>query len=150
MDNYPLHLLATFSHFYPTHTPQHIVKSPDHDIWVAAAQAGAENFNLASAEEQARTTFTWQTAKAKQTLFKRPMPHWARYPAGVIYVLCAEGMDLPGVYAAWISTEAPGPRAEYGVAMSIAALWYTLFERPYTAASLREVLEKVRREYLKP
>jgi hypothetical protein len=148
MENYPLHLLATFQQFFPAQTPQVFVKSPDHEIWVAAALDDADAFHLASADHQARTTFTWQSAKVRQSILRRPLPAWSRFPAGVIWHLCAEGLDMPGLYAALLSTEAPGPRADYGTAMTVAALWFTLFGQPYTVDGLHEILERVRREYV--
>jgi hypothetical protein len=148
MENYPLHLLATFQHFYPAQTPQVFVKSPDHEIWVAASLEEVDAFHIASADHQARTTFTWQSAKTRKSILRRPLPAWARFPAGVIWYLCADGMDIPGLYAALMSTEAPGPRSEYGTAMAVAALWHRLFDQPYTVDSLSEILEKVRRDYV--
>jgi len=146
--NYPLHLLAAYQQFYPNIMPDWVIKAPDYEVWAAASRLDAPAFNLVNANVQAKTTFTWQSAKVKQTLFKRPLPRWSRYAAGVIFQLCADGLDRSGVYMAVYSTESATVRAEYGVGLAVATLWYTLNGMSFSAERLREQVERVRREYI--
>lgn len=146
--NYPLHLLAAYQQFYPNVIPDWVVKAPDYEVWAAASRLDAPAFNIVNANLHVKTTFSWQSAKVKQTLFKRPLPRWSRYAAGVIFHLCADGLDRSGVYMAVLSTESAPVRAEYGAGLAVAALWYTLNSQSFTVETLREHVEQVRREYI--
>lgn len=146
--NYPLHLLAAYQQFYPNVIPDWVVKAPDYEVWAAASRLDVAEFNIVNANVRARTAFSWQSAKVKRTVFRRPLPAWARYPAGVIFYMCADGLDRRGIYAALLTTETARVRTEYGSGIAMAALWHTLAGRSYTPDSLRELVEKVRREYI--
>lgn len=146
--NYPIHLLNAYQQFYTNVIPDWVLKAPDYEVWAAASRLDAPAFNLVNATLGVKTSFSWQTAKVKQTLLKRPLPRWARYPAGVVFHLCADGLDRSGVYMAVYSTESAPLRAEYGLGMAVATLWYTINGQSFTVDSVRDVVEQVRREYI--
>jgi galactokinase len=117
-------------------------------MWLAAAVVQNEAFNIHMPDLGGRASFSWRTAKFKRTLLNRPLPNWARYPAGVIVTLCADGLDVEGIDVVAVGEEPSGPRFDYALGMAFAALWHTLHERPYTAESLLEIVERVRRTYI--
>lgn len=57
-----------------------------------------------------RATFNLQSAKIKQTITRRPLPRWARYPAGVTLLLAQDGLDLVGLNMVVMGNEPAGPR----------------------------------------
>ena len=148
MHDPPLRLLATFHEIYPALEPTYIIQAPGRELWVAAAVSEAEAFTIHAPDLEGRVSFSWRTAKNKRTLLNRPLPSWARYPAGVILRLCADGLDADGVEAVVLGAERLGPRYDYSLGIAFAALLHTLHDQPYTADSLLDVVEKVRREYV--
>jgi galactokinase len=141
-------LLATFQGVYPARQPEYIVQSPGREMWVAASVQEATDFTIHLPDHGGRTSFSWRSAKFKRTLLNRPLPRWAHYPAGVIFTLCAEGLDTAGINAVVVGEEPSGPRYDYGLGMAFATLWYALHDLPYTHDSLQEIVERVRRTYI--
>ena len=146
--NPPVRLLAAFQDTYPDQTPERIVEAPGRDMWVAADLSGDHVFTLIAPDFKSHTSFTWQGAKTRRTVLNRPLPSWARYPAGVILTLGGDGLDTSGVNAVFVGEEPSGPRYDYAVGMAMAALVHELNGTPYTAESLIEVVDRVRRDYI--
>lgn len=147
--NPPLRLLAAFQDVFPGATPDHIVQAPGREMWVAAVMRDHDEFTLHAPDAgSGRAVFNWRSAKLKRTILNRPLPRWARYPAGVIMTLCASGLDTVGFDAVVAGEEPEGPRYDYGMGMAVAALLYTIHQKAYTADSLLEVVEQVRRDYI--
>lgn len=144
----PLRLLAAFHGGFPSLTPECIVKAPEREIWAAACLTGGEELTLVSGDQTGRAVFTRRTARLKRTVTNRPLPRWARYPAGVLLALIDSGMDVPGMNVAVVGEEPEGPRYDYALGMAFAALWHRLHERPCSAASLIELVDHVRRDYI--
>ncbi len=142
----PVRLLAQFNQHFPDSAHNLIVQAPGRELWIAAALNGSGRCALRAAELDAGTAFTLQSAKSHQTFMRRPLPRWARYAAGVW--LAMEDTDLPGLNAALCGNEPPGPRYEYAVGLAFAALLHELSERPYTAARLIEIIDRVHRDYV--
>ena len=146
--NPPLRLLAAFQEHYPALSPTYVVQAPGREMWVAASIEQAEAFTIHVPDTGAYTTFNRRTAKTFRTLLKRPLPRWARYPAGVILILSNAGLAVDGVSAVIVGEESPGPRYDYALGMTIAALVYTVNGQPFDTGDLLEVMDKVRRDYV--
>lgn len=146
--NPPLRLLSAFHDVFPDIAPEFIVQVDGRDMWVAGVTTSTQEYTIHAPDIEGKVTFTWRTAKSKRTIMKRPLPKWARYPAGVVVELGANGLDVDGVTAIVIGDEPDGPRYDYALALTIAALWHELTDTDYTPASLQDVVEKVRREYI--
>jgi hypothetical protein len=144
--NPPVRLLAHFNQHFPDSTHEIIVQTPGRELWIAAGLTTNRRCALRAVELDAGTAFTLQSAKMRQTYLRRPLPRWARYAAGAWLAL--EDVDLPGVNAALCGNEPVGPRYEYAIGMTFAALLYELNGSPYTAASLIELIDRVQREYV--
>ncbi len=147
-NNPPVRLLAAFQDAFPTLSPDYIVQTPGRDMWVAATTEQTTLFTIYAPDVNGRVTFDWRSAKFRRTTLNRPLPRWARYPAGVIHMLCAAGMDLPGIHAVVAGDESPGPRYDHALGLTFAALWHELCGRPYTPEGLLDLVERVRREYI--
>lgn len=125
------------------------MRAPGRDMWIAAARASAEEFTLVMADsEGAKATFNLQSAKVKRTVMQRPLPRWARYPAGVTLILAQEGLDVIGLKMVVIGDEPPGPRYDYGLGIVFAALWQELHGMSYTVDDLIAIVDRARRDYV--
>ena len=142
----PVRLLSTFEQLYPGSSPHVLVQAPEREMWAAARFNGAGHFMVYSADTSARTTFSYQSAKRKQTIHRRPLPSWARYIAGVSVLL--DVLEMPGIDAVICGNEPPGPRYDHALAILFGALWREINMNEYSAEELLEVAEQVRREYI--
>ncbi|CAG1769238.1 hypothetical protein BAC2_00164 [uncultured bacterium] len=146
----PLRLVVKFQELYPNTPPPMVFQAPGRELWIAARANDREAYVLRSLDYNgaAPTTFSLQSAKSRRTVLQRPLPRWARYPAGVIVQMSTSGLDLPGLDAVICGNEARGPRYEYGLGMLFAALCYEMNDQRYLADALTEVVDRVQREYM--
>lgn len=115
-------------------------------MWAAARFNGGVHYNIHTADGDAHTTFTYQSAKRKQTIRCRPLPRWARYIAGVSVML--DTLEMPGIDAVVCGDEPSGPRYDHALGILFAALWYEVSAYPCDPKDLVEIAERVRREYV--
>lgn len=148
--NPPLRLLAQFQDSYPGHMPEIVFRVPDRDMWIAARLCDADDrFSLSCVEAgSAVATFTRQSAKLKRTIAGRPLPRWARFPAGVTLVLAEAGIDARGIEAVVCGDEPLGPRYDYALCLAFASLWSALAELPQPPAALQQIADTVIRDYI--
>ncbi len=144
----PMRLLLAFHQQFPNASPDWVMQGPGRDMWVAACPNTEVQFTLIVPDLHARTTFSFRSARTKTTVFNRPLPHWARYPAGVLLLLRDAGLESIGLQATLAGGEPPGPRYDFALGMTIAALEHEIHERPYSHDSLVDMLEQVRRDYV--
>lgn len=146
--NPPVMLLAAFTEAFPTHVMQFLTRAPGREMWVAASYSGDETVTVVAPAVDGRATFNLQSAKIKQTITRRPLPRWARYPAGVTLLLAQDGLDLVGLNMVVMGNEPAGPRFDYGSGMALAALWHDLHQLDYTIDTLIDIVDRARREYV--
>ena len=115
-------------------------------MWAAARFNGTVDYAIHAVDLGAQTTFSYQSAKVKQTIRRRPLPGWARYIAGVGVML--NDLDMPGIDAVVCGNEPPGPRYDFALGVVFAALWYEINARPCEPRDLYDIAEQVRREYI--
>jgi galactokinase len=144
----PMRLLMSFQQHFPTLTPDWIVQAPGRDMWVAAAFIDQPTFTVGVADLDTRVTFSYRSAKTRTTALNRPLPGWARYPAGVLLALRDFGMETTGLQAELAGGEPRGPRYEHALGIAIAALYFQAHQRVVTTTELIELVEQVRREYV--
>lgn len=146
----PLRLLVKFQTLYPDTTPDLIFQAPGREMWAAALYNDREHFSCLALElnDSALATFSLQSAKSRRTVTQRPLPRWARYPAGVLMITCELGFDVQGVNVVVCADEPPGPRYEYSLGILFAALCYELNDQPYEIDTLTEIVDRVHREYV--
>ncbi len=144
----PLRLLVAFQQAYPGQGMKWIARAPGREVWLAAAPSGANQFTLTAPDIEGQTTFSLRSAKLKQTVMQRPLPRWARYPAGVTLVAHDVGLEVIGSNLVMVGEEPPGPRFDYGFGIAFAALWHDLCGQPYTIDRLIELVDHARREYI--
>ncbi len=146
--NPPLRLLVMFEEQFPGQTPDWIVQAPGREMWVVAVSLPGDKYSINAADLDSQVTFNWRGAKQRRTLLNRPLPKWARYPAGVVYTLNQMDIATPGIEAIVAGEEPSGPRYDYALAMAFAALWYEIGGHDYDTDTLIEVVDRVHRDYL--
>jgi galactokinase len=146
--NPPLRLLVAFQETFPALSPEWVVQVPGRDMWVAAVTNQRDEFRVVAPDLGADSTFSLRSAKAMRTVLNRPLPDWARYPAGVTVMLCHKGLDSSGADAVIVGEEPSGPRYHHALGMAIAAFLHEVNGKPYDADSLLGFVEQVRREYI--
>lgn len=144
----PLRLLVAFHQTFPDVSPEWIAQAPGREMWVAAVPHQRNQFTVIVPDLEGETTFSLRSAKARRTVLNRPLPDWARFPAGVMVALSHNGLDSTGLDAIIVGEEPAGPRYHYGLGMAVAALLHELHTRPYSAEDLIGMVEQVRREYV--
>lgn len=144
----PVRLLAAFSEAFPDAAPAWLTRAPGREMWVAASRAPAEEFTLAAPDIAGKATFSLQSARLKRTVLQRPLPWWARYPAGVLLALDDFALPVVGLCMVVTGSEPPGPRFDYGVGMAVAALWHEVHQQDFTIDGLIEIVDCARRDYV--
>jgi len=144
----PVRLLAAFQETFPSQELVWLVRAPGRDTWIAAARSDNETFTVASPDLDARVTFSLQSARVRRTVLQRPLPRWARYPAGVTLTVDNEGLDVIGLNMVVMASEPPGPQYDYSIGIAFAALWHEIYNRPYTMDRLIDIVDRARREYV--
>ncbi len=142
----PIRLLTKFAEAFPEKSPQIVVQAPDREMWAAASFNGTAACKVFTADGTGRTTFSYQSAKRKQTIHRRPIPRWARYLAGVSVLL--DVPEMPGVDVVVCGDEPAGPRYDFSLGILFAALWYEVNMETCDLEALQEITERVRREYI--
>lgn len=146
--NPPVRLLAAFYELYPGRTPEVIARAPGRDMWAAALRTNDETYTVIVPDLGGKAHFSRRSAITRRTVLNRPLPHWARFPAGVVIALSDAGFDASGFEAVLVGDEPQGPRYEYALGVTVAALWHDLLGLPYIEAGLVEFVEQARREYV--
>lgn len=141
----PVRLLATFERLFPDTPPQILVQATGREMWAAANFNGTAFCTAYSADLDARVRFDSQSAMRRQTVFRRPLPPWARSIGGVTALI--DVPNMPGMDIVFCGDEPTGPRYDYALSMLFAALWYHVNGHPYTQDALQAMAERVRREY---
>ncbi len=146
--NPPIRLLMAASQRFQRPQPNWIVQAPGREMWIAAVLREDYDFFIAAEDYNADTSFSHRSAKVNLTIRNRPLPKWARYPAGVLVTLGDAGVLSQGFDAVVLGDEPQGPRYEYAMGLAFAAFGYALADQPATEAMLGDVVEGVRRDYL--
>ncbi len=144
----PVHLLAGFARFLPDKTPELVLQAPGRALWAAVSRRTDDYFSMASLEFDSRAVFSYQSAKVRRTLMRRPLPSWVRYGAGMLVLLSNHGLDVGGFDAVVAGSESDEVRYEYSVGLAFAAIHHTLSGTAYTEDKLVDLAERVRREYV--
>ncbi|RMF79544.1 MAG: hypothetical protein D6737_11080 [Chloroflexi bacterium] len=144
----PVRLLVAFYEAFPSQSPQWVVRAPGRDMWLAALPCNDNAYTIIAPDYEGRTSFNLRSARLKRTTLNRPLPHWARYAAGVILQFHEQGQTLNGLDLIMTGEEPEGPRFDYASGMAVAALWHSVHGLPYNAETLIEIVDRVRREYI--
>ncbi|MDX1990878.1 MAG: hypothetical protein SF029_00715 [bacterium] len=148
----PVRLLAAFQQVFPSAAPEHLIPVPGRELWVAALTNTSREFMLHVPDLNGKTCFNGRSAQRRQTVLRRPLPRWARYPAGVIVHLRGSDLEIAnpekGAAIVIVGDETVGPRYEHALGIAVAALWHELYGLSYDSKDLLEIVEKAHRDYV--
>lgn len=146
--NPPLRLLVAYQQCWPDSTPEIVFCAPGRSLWLAGRLCAHDRWTLRAPDvsDTASASFTRQSARLRQTWLRRPLPRWARFPAGVLLTLA--DAEAPGLEAVVCGDEPPGPRYEYALMLLFVALLYELADRPYLPGDLSAAADAVLREFI--
>ena len=92
----------------------------DRAVHVAAAPASGGIVTLAALDLNARVSFSLSSLAEKIDVNGKPLPGWARYPAGVAHVLQQEGLAVKGMQAVFTSDVPIGAGLSSSAAVEVA------------------------------
>ena len=139
--NPPLRLVAAY-HQLSSNAPEHLLRVPGREMWLAARAANADKYHVLVPDLDARTTFDVRSARANRTTLNRPLPNWSRYCAKAVLLLHREGNAMPGMDVVVVGDEPTGPRYDYALGMAILTLAHTMQGRDCDAACLIEAMDR--------
>jgi len=97
----------------------------DRAVWVACSPASAPHSTLVAVDLNKRVSFSPETIPLKTDLAGNPLPHWAKYPAGVAWALNEAGYATPAINAVF-SSDVPrgsGLSSSAAVEMGFGSAW---------------------------
>jgi len=92
----------------------------DRAVHVAAAPASGGIVTLAALDLNARVSFSLSSLAEKIDINGKPLPAWARYPAGVAHMLQQEGLVVKGMQAVFTSDVPIGAGLSSSAAVEVA------------------------------
>ena len=75
----------------------------DRAVWVACSPSASPHSTLVAVDLDERVAFSSETILTKTDLNRNPLPHWAKYPAGVAWALNEAGYETPALNAVFTS-----------------------------------------------
>ncbi len=168
----PRLLHDAFKRAYPDLTPDVVVRAPgrvnllgghvdmhggtviniaiNRDVWLAASYGSADLVQLYAADLEKSTTFSLRQVDEKTDAVGEPLANWSRYPAGVAWAFQHQGLNVPGIYAAYIG-QVPmraGLSSSAAVEEAFAIAWQSLANWRLSTGDLARLGNAVERDYL--
>jgi galactokinase len=100
----------------------------DREVWLAFSPSDADQTTLRAVDMSENVSFAPETLPAKTSLEGKPLPTWALYPAGVMWVLKEAGLATPALKGAYTSNvpQGSGLSSSAAVEMAFVLAWQTL------------------------
>jgi len=97
----------------------------DRAVWIACSRASALHSTLLAVDLAERVSFSSETIPTKTDLEAKPLPHWAKYPAGVAWALNEAGYETPSINAVFTSDvpRGSGLSSSAAVEMGFVSAW---------------------------
>ena len=122
----------------------------DRETIVAFAASTTDQSSILAADLGEQVTFSSQSLETKSQIDGSPLPRWALYPVGIASALAAEGLDTPGMQAAFSSTVPAGSGLSSSASIEMAFLtaWQAL--AGWSPPSMRRALigQKAESQYV--
>ena len=97
----------------------------DRAVWIACSPSPSLHSMLVAVDLDERISFSSETIPTKTDLNGNPLPHWAKYPAGVAWALNEAGYETPALNAVFTSDvpRGSGLSSSAAVEMGFASAW---------------------------
>jgi hypothetical protein len=143
----PIHLLANFAQAFPDSASEFTLRVPGRDLWVAGCRRRDRQFRIAPVDLGGRAALTYQSAKLRQTVMRRPLPAWAHYAAAMAIYLADKSIDCDGFNIVVAGDEGSSPRYIYALGAAFGVTYYHTAGIPCDEATLMHDLDHARRAY---
>ena len=122
----------------------------DRHVTLAAAASSDNVVNLQALDLQQGVSFSLESLKVKQDLQGKPLPSWARYPAGVAWSLGEAGLNLTSMQAVYSSSVpiGSGLSSSAAVQVAFAATWRALGGWQLDNLRLAQLCLRAEKEYV--
>ncbi len=122
----------------------------DLDVRLAARAVPTNTVTLAALDLGVEAAFSLDELEGKTSLDGRPLPNWARYPAGVAWSLQEAGYRLTGVEVAYTSNVPIGAGLSSSAAVEVgfAVLWQALGDWQADRLTLARLCQRVENVYI--
>lgn len=140
--NPPLRLLVAFESLIGE-PPDQIAGVPERDMWAACRWGQPDRWQVYVPDLEAQVLFTPRSIRNARNAVGRPIPPWARYLRGICHTLEADNLlPVDGGRLVVVGDEPHGPRYEFSLAMTLAAVCAACYEQQPTHAELVEWVER--------
>ncbi len=122
----------------------------DRAVTIAAAPIAEGLVTLAALDLGARVSFRLDALEAKVDANGKPLPDWARYPAGVASILLKDGQRVSGMNAVFTS-DVPigaGLSSSAAVEVAFAVTWRALGGWQKDALSIAQLCQRAENQYV--
>jgi galactokinase len=122
----------------------------DRAVYIAAAPSGDACARLLALDLDRQADLRLEALDARLDAQGQPLPGWARYPAGVAWVLQQEGLGTPGVLAAYTSDIPIGSGLSSSAAVEVgfAVLWQALGGWSLERLALAQLCQRAENQYV--
>jgi galactokinase len=100
----------------------------DREVWIACSPSSAPHTTLVAVDLNEKTSFSSETIPQKTAIAGKPLPHWAKYPAGCAWSLGNAGFETPAMNAVFTSDvpRGSGLSSSAAVEMGFIMAWQAL------------------------
>src|SRR5688572_16027215 len=92
----------------------------DRAVWIAYSPSASLHSTLVAVDLDERVSFSPETILSKTDLDGKPLPHWAKYPAGCAWALNEAGYETPSINAVFTSDVPRGSGLSSSAALEMA------------------------------
>jgi len=122
----------------------------DRAVWIACSTAQTLHSTLEAVDLSEGVSFSSESIHTKTDIHGTALPHWARYPAGVMWMLNEAGYDTPAINAVFTSNvpRGSGLSSSAAVEMGFASAWQTAGGWQADALTRAQLGQRAENEYV--
>ncbi len=122
----------------------------DRAVWVACSPASTRHSTLVAVDLDESISFSSETIPAKTDVNGKPLPHWAKYPAGVMCALNEAGYETPAINAVFTSDvpRGSGLSSSAAVEMGFGSAWQAAGKFEASAMTRARLGQRAENQYV--
>jgi galactokinase len=122
----------------------------DRAVWVACSPSTAPHSTLGAVDLDERISFSSETVPTKTDVHGQPLPHWAKYPAGVMWALNEAGYKTPAINAVFTSDvpRGSGLSSSAAVEMGFGSAWQAVGKFEASAMTRARLGQQAENQYV--
>jgi len=122
----------------------------DRSVQIAAGLSGNNQVTLVALDLDETVVFNLNELDAKVDVNGQSLPSWAKYPAGVAWVLQGEGLDVKGINAVFTSNVPIGAGLSSSAAVEVgfAVTWRAFGDWEASSMRIAQMCQKAENQYV--